>query len=61
MKAFEFDLQIKAESQEEALRKANAVISIMETLSVEEVEKLAALARDPKKRETARRFLHLGT
>jgi hypothetical protein len=59
MKAFEFDLQIKADSQEEALRKANAVVSIMEVLSVEEVEKLAQLARDPKKLQAARRFLNV--
>jgi hypothetical protein len=60
MQPFEFDIQIPAATQEDALRKANAAAVLLQKLSVAELEKLAYIVNnDPKKLAMARSFLGL--
>ncbi len=58
MQSFDFEIQIPANSVDEATRKANAGAVLIKELSIAELEKLAHIVRhDPDKRAMARRFL----
>ena len=58
MQPFDFDMQIHANSQEEATRKANAAGTLIKQLSVVELEKLAHIVlHDERKLSWARSFL----
>lgn len=58
MRPFDFEMQIPADTQEDALRKANAAVVLLQRLSVAELEKLAHIVQhDPQKLALARSFL----
>ena len=58
MQRFDFEMQIPAKTQEEAIHKANAIAALAMELSAEELEKLVhVIKHDPEKRALARKFL----
>jgi hypothetical protein len=60
MKAFEFEINIPADTQEAACLKANALCVLLEVLSVQDLQKFAHIVKhDKEKLKMARGFLGL--
>lgn len=60
MKPFEFEISVKAESQQEAAEKISAAAVLMEKLTTRELKKLAEVVKnDPVKIAIAKKALGL--